>query len=65
MPAQNRKALLRQLEETRNTVERQLLLKQIWRMDRELERQQTSETYTPLPPAPAFVVSVATTVATP
>ncbi len=62
MPAQNRKALLQQLEETRNTVERQSLLKQIWRLDRELARQQTAETYTPLLLPSAFVVSATTTV---
>jgi hypothetical protein len=60
MTAPNRKALLQQLDETRNTVERQSLLKQIWRLDRELQQQQNSETYALLPSVPDFAVSAPT-----
>ena len=35
MESMKRKQLLRQLEETRNTIQRQHLLKQLWRLDRQ------------------------------
>ena len=61
MPAQNRRALIQQLEETRNTVARQSLLKQIWRLDRETARRQTVEASRPRPLPAVIVVSVAAT----
>ena len=39
MESMNRKQLLRQLEETRNTIQRQHLLKQLWRLDRQEVRR--------------------------
>ncbi len=63
MTAPNRKALLQQLDETRNTGERQSLLKQIWRLDRDLRRQKNSKAHSPLPSLPAFMASVPTAVA--
>jgi hypothetical protein len=63
MTAPKQKALLQQLDETRNTAERQSLLKQIWRLDRDLQRQRNSETHAPLPLVPALMASVSTAVA--
>jgi hypothetical protein len=47
METTNRNRLLHQLEETRNTVQRQHLLKQLWRLDQQDARRDEAETETP------------------
>lgn len=57
METTNRNLLLSQLEETRNTVQRQHLLKQLWRLDRQETRCDEALAATPPPVMLAVPVS--------
>ena len=57
METTNRNLLLRQLEETRNTVQRQYLLKQLWRLDRQQIRYDEALAVIPRPAMLAVPVS--------